>query len=124
MAECPRVTSSDDPVGDCKHQRRVQRLALVASMMAILGDGCGTQTAQQAVERQYKANPQLKRAELARFAGKVTVDGQPPAPGTIILVLLNDPKMPSRQNHPRQFTACAPDGTFEFSTSLKGDGAP
>lgn len=92
--------------------------------MAILGEGCGTRTAHQTLERQYKDNPQLKRAELAKFAGKVTVDGQPPVEGTVMLVMLNDPKMPSRRNQPTQYTACAPDGTFEFSTSLRGDGTP
>lgn len=101
-------------------RRGLKPLALLASM-AIFG-GCGTRPAGQALEKQYKDNPQLQRATLAKFAGKVTVDGNPPGQGAVILVILNDPKTPSQRNQPRQYTACAADGTFEFSTNLKGDG--
>jgi hypothetical protein len=92
--------------------------------MAIFGVGCGSgkRTADQALEQQYKDNPQLQRVTLAKFAGRVTVDGQPPSQGTVILVMLNDPKKPTLRNQPRQYTVSSVDGTFEFSTGLKGDG--
>jgi hypothetical protein len=94
------------------------------SGLAIVVEGCGssTQTAQQALDREYKENPQLKRISLAKFAGTVTVDGQPPAKGTVIVVMLNDPKKPAAPNRPQQYAISTPEGAFEFSTSLKGDG--
>jgi len=108
---------------DSKCRRWLTWSALVGTL-AIVGEGCGsgTQTAQQALEQQYKANPQLKRIGVTKFAGTVTVDGQPPAKGTVIVVMLNDPKMPAVRNQPSLYAVSTPAGTFEFSTSLKGDG--
>jgi hypothetical protein len=92
--------------------------------VAIAGEGCGshTQTAQDALDRQYKDNPQLTRLALAKFGGTVTVDGQPPAKGTVIVVMLNDPKKPFVRNHATSYAVSTPEGSFEFSTSIKGDG--
>jgi hypothetical protein len=108
---------------DWKCPRWLTWLALVGAL-AIVGEGCGsgTQTAQQALERQYKDNPLLARVSLAKFAGKVTVDGQPPAKETVIVVMLNDPKKPTPRNGPNLYTVATPEGTFEFSTGIKGDG--
>ena len=96
----------------------------LVGLLAIVGEGCGggTQTAQEALDRQYKDNPQLKRLSLAKFAGTVTVDGQPPAKGTVIVVMLNDPTKPFVRNQPGLHTVSTPEGTFDFSTSIKGDG--
>ncbi len=95
-----------------------------AAALTLISPGCSsaTQSAQQALDRQYKDNPQLKRPELAKFAGTVTVDGQPPAKGTVVVVILNDPKKPATRNQPSQYAITDPEGHFEFSTSLKGDG--
>jgi len=94
--------------------------------LALLAMGCngGTQSASQALEHVYKENPQLKRLDLAKFAGRVTVDGQPPAARTAILVILNDAKKPwpDQSKTIQNFTVCLPDGAFQFSTSLGGDG--
>jgi hypothetical protein len=108
---------------DWKYRRWLTWSALVGSM-AMLGAGCGsgTQTAEQALEQQFKDNPQVIRVDLAKFAGTVTADGQPPAKGTVFLVILNDPKKPTPKNRPRQYAVSTPEGTFEFSTRLKGDG--
>jgi hypothetical protein len=108
---------------DRKYRRWLTGSALVGAMV-MLGPGCGsgTQTAEQALERQYKDNPQVVRVDLAKFAGTVTNDGQPPAKGTVFLVILNDPKKPTPKNRPRLYTVSTPEGTFEFSTRLKGDG--
>lgn len=96
----------------------------LAAALALLSQGCSsaTQSSQEALDRQYKDNPQLKRPDLAKFAGTVTVDGQPPAKGTVIVVILNDPKKPAPRNKPNQYAIADPEGHFEFSTSLKGDG--
>jgi hypothetical protein len=99
--------------------------SVLAGALAFVSQGCGgsaTQSAQQALDRQYKDNPQLQRPNLAKFAGTVTVDGQPPAKGTVIVVILNDPKKPAPRNKPSQYAIADPEGHFEFSTSLKGDG--
>jgi hypothetical protein len=98
--------------------------SVLAGTLALVSQGCGsaTQSSQQALDRQYKDNPQLQRPNLARFSGTVTVDGQTPTKGTVIVVVLNDPKKPAPRNKPNQYAIADPDGHFEFSTSLKGDG--
>jgi hypothetical protein len=111
-------------ITDSKCRRWLTWSALVGAL-AIVGEGCGsgTQTAQQRLEQQYTDNPQLKRDSPAKFAGTVTVDGQPPEKGSLIVVMLNDPKKPTRRNKRGLYAICTPEGTFEFSTFLKGDGA-
>jgi hypothetical protein len=103
---------------------RCLTFTMLAGVLASMCQGCGsaTQSAREALDRQYKDNPQLKRPDLAKFAGTVTVDGQPPAKGTVIVVILNDPKKPAPRNKPSQYAISDPNGHFEFSTSLKGDG--
>jgi hypothetical protein len=98
--------------------------SVLVIVLAMAGEGCshGTQSAKEALDRQYTDNPQLKRPDLARFAGMVTVDGQPPAKGTVVVVILNNPKKPAPRNKPDQYAISDTDGHFEFSTSLKGDG--
>ncbi len=98
--------------------------SVLGGALAVVAAGCSgaTQTAQQALDRQYKDNPQLKRIGLAKFGGTITVDGQPPKSGTVFVVMLNDPKKPSPPNKPSLYTISTPEGAFEFSTGLKGDG--
>ncbi len=107
-----------------KNLSRYFTFALLAGGLAFASQGCSgaTQSAQQALDQQYKDNPQLKRPDLAKFAGTVTVDGQPPEKGTAIVVILSDPKRLPPPNKPIQYAIADPDGHFAFSTSLKGDG--
>jgi hypothetical protein len=63
----------------------------------------------------------------AKFAGKVTVDGQKPVleRGESLVVILYDPQKPppNRQTMPRS-ARCRPDGSFAFNTYGTDDGAP
>jgi len=59
--------------------------------------GCGgTQTAEQALDRQFQQHPEFKKSTLAKFSGRVTVDGKPPSKDAQLkdarlFVILNDP---------------------------------
>jgi hypothetical protein len=59
---------------------------------------------------------------LAKFAGKVQVDGSPPKPeeGHALVVML----YPSQPNKTILVARCGADGAFEFTTEKKGDGVP
>jgi hypothetical protein len=87
--------------------------------------GCSEKkSGKEAVDQYFKSNPDAKRATLARFAGNVTVDGQPPekTSDTKLFVLLNDPQ--NLQKLPPRYTEVNADGSFEFMTYLAGDGVP
>jgi hypothetical protein len=89
--------------------------------------GCGGESAKQAIDRQIKENPQLKSANVAQFAGQVTIDGQPPSQEVRLFVILNDPQHLDENAHlraPRLCAVCEDDGKFAFSTLDKGDGVP
>jgi hypothetical protein len=62
---------------------------------------------------------------LAKFAGKVTVDGQPPSSeqGEPLLVMLYDRKQADGNKLPLAID-CRKDGSFEFYTYVPGDGVP
>jgi hypothetical protein len=108
-----------------RRRRAGRRSPLLLAGLLLWAVGCSgaAQTATQALERQYQENPQLQRPNLAKFAGRVTVDGGPPAKGTIMVVILHDRKQPYVDgNKPRQYAVCQPGGQFQFSTSLGGDG--
>jgi hypothetical protein len=92
----------------------------------MLAAGCGgTSSADQALDSQLKASNGTREA-VARFAGKVTIDGQPPAPGPkeAVVVILYDPKNPLPPGAPPRFAYCGKDGRFEFHTYTREDGAP
>jgi len=56
---------------------------------AALVEGCGgNQTAEQALDRQFQQHPEFKKATLAKFSGRVTVDGMPPAKEAQVFVIL------------------------------------
>jgi hypothetical protein len=88
--------------------------------------GCSkTQTGQQALENQLAATGQ-RLMSVAQFAGKVTIDGQPPAleRGHALLVFLYDPKNPPTNDKPVLRAAVKKNGEFAFRTYEKADGAP
>jgi hypothetical protein len=105
--------------------RSLQAISLCA-WVGSLAAGCGgTSSADQALDQQLKASD-ATREVVASFAGKVTVDGQPPAPGSkeSLVVILYDPAHPSTPEKPPRFTFCGKEGRFEFHTYLRGDGVP
>ncbi len=93
-----------------------------AAACAALAGCSNTQSAEQASEIQLK-EANATRMPLARFAGTVTIDGQPPSleRNQALLVMLYDLKNPSADSLPL-YVACDPNGHFEFSTYQRGDG--
>jgi hypothetical protein len=107
--------------------RRASRTCLAACFIAAaLVEGCGgTQTAEQALDRQFQQHPEFKKSTLAKFSGRVTVDGMPPAKDARLFVILNDPEQLEEAAHskvPRLFTVCDPEGKFSFGTYRARDG--
>jgi len=103
------------------------RTGLAACLVvAALVQGCGrTETAEQALDRQFQLHPEFKKSTLAKFSGRVTVDGMPPAKDARLFVILNDPNHPEEPAHnrvPKLFTGCDHEGKFSFRTYLAGDG--
>jgi hypothetical protein len=99
-------------------------LAALAAL-SLLSAGCSkTQSTQDAVDAQLKELNTTK-SNLAKFAGKVTIDGQPPTftRGQVLLVILYDQKNPDKNKTPL-YAACKKDGSFEFYRYVAGDGVP
>jgi hypothetical protein len=83
----------------------------------------GQKSAKDAEEQFYKDNPKATRKPVAKFAGTVTIDGQPPSnKDGYLFILLNDFDKPTRM--PGHQARCNEDGTFTFMTYVGGDGVP
>jgi len=98
---------------------------VLAALAMLLTAGCGRgPSTQQAVDAQLETL-HLEREPLGRFAGKVTMDGQPPPleRGKVLLIMLYNQTHPEK-NKPALYTACQKDGKFEFYTYTAGDGVP
>jgi hypothetical protein len=96
-------------------------------LLALMVGGCSRhESADQALDRAMQEANQT-RDEVAKFGGKVTIDGQRPVleRGKALVVILYDPKKPppNRQIMPRT-ARCRPDGSFAFNTYGADDGAP
>ena len=101
-------------------------LALGGLLLAF-ATGCDRmQTADQARQRQFHEHPQFELpAAVAKFGGRVTVDGKPPKRNCRLFVILNDPQhleQTADGEGPRLFVACEPNGDFSFSTYQPHDG--
>jgi hypothetical protein len=101
------------------------RTALIVVGLTIVG--CSRrESADQALDRALQESNKT-RDVTAKFAGKVTIDGQKPAleRGQSLVVMLYDPQKPppNRQTMPRT-ARCRPDGSFAFNTYGTDDGAP
>jgi hypothetical protein len=99
---------------------------LAAGLLLVALAGCsGSSSASRALERQFEENPQFHKAAVAKFAGTVTIDGQPPSKDLLLFVILNDPQHldeNARLRAPKLSALCDDDGHFAFSTYDKGDG--
>jgi hypothetical protein len=62
------------------------------------------------------------KVPVAKFAGHVSVDGQPPSQDGPVFVILNDPQHLTPGG--KASTTCDGEGNFAFTTYLPGDGAP
>ena len=96
-------------------------------LVAVVGEGCGgsSQTADQAVDQYFKNDSKAKRLTLAKFGGRVIVDGQAPSNETRLYVILNDPQHLTKPGTtPPTFANCDADGRFAFTTYAPADGVP
>jgi hypothetical protein len=104
------------------------RLCLASIALLSAGiSGCGNETARQAIEREVKQNPKYQLQNVSRFAGRVTIDGQPPAKDLRLFVILNDPQHldeNARLRAPKMSAICDDGGKFAFGTYDKDDGVP
>jgi hypothetical protein len=110
----------------CASNSRRTRLASCLLALAVL-EGCSrTQTAEEAREPQPAESSQFQLpTAVAKFAGRVTIDGKAPKRNCRLFVILNDPKLPADSAHGEgatRFTACDADGNFAFSTYGNQDG--
>jgi len=95
------------------------------AVLTLLPSGCSRgPSTQQAVDTQLESL-HLQREPLGRFAGKVTIDGQPPTfeRGKVLLIMLYDQTHPEK-NKPALYATCQPGGKFTFYTYTAGDGVP
>jgi len=109
--------------------REIRRIGVAAILFvfALTIAGCsGRENADQSLDRALQESNRTRDA-TAKFAGKVTIDGQKPAlgRGQSLVVMLYDPQKPpaDRQLMPRA-ARCRPDGSFTFNTYGTDDGAP
>jgi hypothetical protein len=66
-----------------------------------------------------------KQKPVAKVAGHVSIDGQPPDKDTKLFVILNDPAhLAIPKEGPAYAAACDSEGNFTFTSYLHGDGAP
>ncbi|HXY33700.1 MAG TPA: hypothetical protein VEI07_05695 [Planctomycetaceae bacterium] len=103
-------------------------LVLAFAVVAMLeGCGRGSLSEKERIAEFYKTNPTQNKVPVARFAGRVTVDGMAPSGKGALYVILNDAKkfdpQPSK-NPPPHFAVCDAEGKFEFMTYDPGDGVP
>ena len=101
------------------------RIAIVLSLAATVA-GCGQgQTAQNGADEYFKNTPGIKKASVAKFSGRVSVDGQPPTAEGRLFVVLNDPEhLSDPQKATPIFAKCDQEGRFEFTSYQGGDGVP
>jgi hypothetical protein len=97
-----------------------------ALFFAAAASGCNSQrSGNQALDDQFKDNPQFKKTAVAKFAGTVPVDGQPPAKEWKLYVILTDAQHLDENAHadkPRLCAPCDSEGKFAFGTYDKADG--
>jgi hypothetical protein len=97
---------------------------MLSSAMLI---GCGARipTPEEAMEEQLKANPGLHRPEpVAKCAGRVTVDAQPPRSDCTLFVVLHRPDHLDEAAHLRGkgyqlFVPCDTEGHFVFENGVE-----
>jgi hypothetical protein len=70
----------------------LQRSPVAWALLAAAFGGCGgSLTAEQALEKQFQKHPEFKKVTVAKFAGRVAVDGNPPSTGSPLFVILTIP---------------------------------
>jgi hypothetical protein len=102
-------------------RRAPQRLLMsVAACLFLLAafPGCNESQLDHAADEQAKEIGFAKQ-KLAKLVGRVTVDGQPPAGDTSLVVILNDPEhlgATANGKRPQVFSVCSGQGDFAIMT--------
>jgi hypothetical protein len=84
--------------------------------------GCNakpTTSAEQEADVKFDNNPKSRMLPVAKFAGKVTVDGQPPKKDGKLFVILTDSKHLDEHASgqlPKLYAVCNAEGSFAFGT--------
>jgi hypothetical protein len=107
------------------HHARAASLLLGASL-TLCALGCGdTQAVSQRIKQQL-AETKGNVVAVAKFAGRVTIDGQPPSvpPRYVLVVILFDAKGKEAGHETIYQTICDKEGRFEFTRYSKGVGVP
>jgi hypothetical protein len=96
-------------------------------VICLVACGClnSPPSADQALDQAIQQSGEAK-LDLAKFAGTVTVDGEPgkSKANEAMVVMLYDPKNPPSKDHPLKYATCDSEGHFEFGTYTRGDGVP
>jgi predicted small secreted protein len=109
------------PAGSSPNRSSLSCAAFLLIAVALAGCN-GNQNAGTAVQKQY---PDFQKKAIAKFSGKVTIDGQPPAKDTKLFVILTDAGHLDENAHakqPKLYAACDLDGNFGFTTNEPKDG--
>jgi hypothetical protein len=99
---------------------------VVLSLIAIIAlPGCTGSSHAPREDEVLQAAKAGSQKPVAKFAGHVSIDGQPPEKDTKLLVILNDPQhLEVPKDGPKLRAVCDADGNFSFTTYLKNDGVP
>jgi hypothetical protein len=106
------------------------RFGTLVSLVALIGlglitAGCGSRPAQSLDDQLKEMN--ISHKPTGKFAGTVTIDGQPPRDAIKqgVRIMLYDPSSPPSANSaPLNAIVNYTTGNFEFSSYAQGDGAP
>ena len=107
--------------------QRFFKFFLLVLLVAATVAGCtgsNRKTPEEQLDETFRNNPELKRLQLAKFQGHVTVDGQPPEPDSNLFILLLDAEKFQDPKAPHYQTRVKESGDFAFSTYLTDDGVP
>jgi hypothetical protein len=99
---------------------------LAFSLAAAASQGCGSGkgTEEQVLDQFFKES-KMKRETVAKFAGHVTIDGQPPSRDVRLFVILNNAENFQKSGKTAPLHApCDAQGNFAFTTYVTGDGVP
>jgi hypothetical protein len=88
--------------------------------------GCNHAPTEEDSVSEYFKTSKTKRVPVAKFAGHVSIDGQPPAQGAHLFVILNNPEHLEKpgKGFPKYVAKCDAEGNFAFTTYVTGDGVP
>ncbi len=107
-------------------KRAVQLFALVVFLLPGCTGG-GSKSAGGPDDSDLIKNENFHKDPIAKFAGTVTIDGQPPKKDCTVFVILTDANHLDENSHgqlPKHFAACNAEGKFAFSTYGRFDGVP